>query len=215
MLLLFLQQDAGKAGRHKADDAAHDKGSEGHLCDGRTPVGCHGTEGSDEDAQGTGVGEAADGKGGNSSAAGLEFKGFLNIFQTPLSLKITYSDLLVEDILAQALVGHKLIDYGLGGHHLRDDIDVLLGHTHRPDERDEELGEDPLEIDIFQAHQVAKPADQAIEEGHEGHKGHYVGNDAQDNGHGIAGSTRGGIQDGGVLSIERKNRRTVSLIIPI
>jgi len=32
---------------------------------------CHGTEGSDEDAQGTGIGKAADGERGDSSAAGL------------------------------------------------------------------------------------------------------------------------------------------------
>lgn len=90
----------------------------------------------------------------------------------------TYANLIVLDVLAQSLVGNELVDDGLGGHHLGNDVAVILGHTHCPGQWDEDLGEYPLEVDVVESHQEAQPADDAVEEGNECHKGHNVGNDA-------------------------------------
>lgn len=74
----------------------------------------------------------------------------------------TYSDIIIFDVLTQTLIGHKLIDNGFGGHHLGDDIAILFWHPHGPDQRDEQLREYPLEVDLLETHQVTKPTDQTI-----------------------------------------------------
>lgn len=61
-----------KAGGYETDYAAHHKRSESHCCNGGATMWCHSTERSDKDAQGTGIGKAADGECGDSSAAGLQ-----------------------------------------------------------------------------------------------------------------------------------------------
>lgn len=116
----------------------------------------------------------------------------------------THGDLVVLNVLAQTLIGNKLVDDGLGGHHLGNDVAVILGHTHCPGQWNEDLGEYPLEVDVVESHQEAQPADDAVEEGNECHKGHNVGNDAQHNGHSVGSTTRRGIQQRRVLAVNEK-----------
>lgn len=109
---------------------------------------------------------------------------------------VTHGDFVVLDVLAEAFVGNKLVDDGLGGHHLGNDVAVLPGHAHCPGQWNEDLGEDPLEVNVIDSHQETQPADDAIEEGDECHKRNNVGNDAQYNRHSVGGATGSGIQQG-------------------
>lgn len=155
----------------------------------------HGAQRSNQDAQGTGIGKAANSKGGNSSTASLELSMYFRIVSSDCNSSFnTYCNCSTIDVLSQTFIGNKLVDYGLGGHHLGNYIAVFLRNTHCPHERDKQLGEYPFEVDVIDPHQIPQPANQPIEEGNERHKGHNVGDDAQDDGHRIACSTGGSIQ---------------------